>query len=121
MTTNLKNNHSCCLPIALDVIGGKWKVLILYFLDAHGTLRYSEIKKLVSGITGTMLAKSLKELEQYKLIERKQYNEMPLRVEYSIHQNSNKLLEIIMELNEWGLTIQKQLDDEDFDDEPTTH
>lgn len=107
MASEYKCAEECNLHIALDVIGGKWKIPILYYLDVHGTLRYSEIKKLVSGITGTMLAQSLKELEEYQLISRKQYNEMPLRVEYSICNNSSDLLVIIKELNQWGTNLKK--------------
>lgn len=66
---------NCNLKLVTNLIGGKWKILILHFLNTHGTLRYSKLKHFVQGITGTMLSQSLKELEQHQLIIRTQYNE----------------------------------------------
>jgi DNA-binding HxlR family transcriptional regulator len=99
------NKSECNLYLVNDLIGGKWKIIILYQLDRHGTLRYSELKKFIDGITGTMLSQSLKELERDNLITRKQYNEKPLRVEYSIEPKSEELLHIIHQLHNWSLKL----------------
>ena len=80
-----KNNCPCMdycpLENALKLIGGKWKIPILCSLHQDGTTRYNELKRKINGITNTMLASSLKELENDGLIFRKQYDEMPVRVE----------------------------------------
>lgn len=108
------NNKKQCtkknyLPLTFEVIGGRWKPQILYYLHNNGTLRYSELKNLIGTITGSVLSKSLKELEEYKLIIRTQYNEMPLKVEYSLGPHSEELLKIIEELNDWGGKVTEYL------------
>lgn len=105
-----KNTTECNLPLALEVIGGKWKTQILYYLSIHGTLRNSELRKLIKHITGAMLSKSLRDLEKYGLVIRNQYNEMPLRVEYSLGPNSKELLDIIFELNKWACHTKNDLE-----------
>lgn len=65
-------------------------------------MRYGQIRQSVLGITNTMLAKSLTQMEEDGLINRVQYNEMPLRVEYSLTKKANSLLPILLELKAWG-------------------
>lgn len=64
-------------------IGGKWKLPILWHLADQETVRYNELKRSVRGVTNMMLTKCLRELEDFGLVIRKQYNEVPPRVEYS--------------------------------------
>ncbi len=92
----------CALRRVLDAIGGKWKILLLVALSQSEELRYGELKRLVHGITNTMLASSLKELETDGLVKRRQYPEMPVRVEYSLTPRAQSLIPILMELREWG-------------------
>ncbi|WP_130812000.1 helix-turn-helix domain-containing protein [Olsenella sp. Marseille-P4559] len=92
----------CALRRVLDAIGGKWKILLLVALSQSEELRYGELKRLVYGITNTMLASSLKELETDGLVKRRQYPEMPVRVEYSLTPRAQSLIPILMELREWG-------------------
>jgi DNA-binding HxlR family transcriptional regulator len=92
----------CPLDRAMRVIGGKWKVPIVCALHQDGTTRYNELKRKIRGITNTALASALKELETCGLIARKQYTEMPLRVEYSLTSSCNDLLPILGELAKWG-------------------
>lgn len=65
-------------------------------------MHYGQIRQSVLGITNTMLAKSLTQMEEDGLINRVQYNEMPLRVEYSLTKKANSLLPILLELKAWG-------------------
>ncbi len=94
----------CTLRRVLDAIGGKWKILLLVALSQADELRYGELKRLVFGITNTMLASSLKELEEDGLVKRTQYPEMPVRVEYSLTDLGRSLIPILMELKGWGET-----------------
>lgn len=92
----------CALRRVLGAIGGKWKILLLVALSQADELRYGELRRLVFGITNTMLASSLKELEADGLVERTQYPEMPVRVEYSLTPRARTLIPILMELKDWG-------------------
>lgn len=94
---------NCPLRNALKLIGGKWKIPILCALHQDGTTRYNELKRKINGITNTMLASSLKELEEESLIIRNQYNEMPLRVEYTLTDHCADLMPILGQLARWGM------------------
>lgn len=86
----------------LDAVGGKWKILLIVALSQADELRYGELRRLVFGITNTMLASSLKELEADGLVRRTQYAEMPVRVEYSLTPQARELVPILMQLKDWG-------------------
>ncbi len=103
-----KANHcpcgeECPLQIALKKIGGKWKVPIICVLSSGEGIRYNELMKKVSGITNTMLASSLKDLEKDGLITRVQYNEMPIRVEYFITEKAKELIPTMQSLAKWAM------------------
>ncbi len=93
----------CPLTAVLDVIGGKWKIPILCALSGSQSTRYNELKRRVPFITNTMLANSLRELEGDGLVLRRQYAEMPVRVEYSLTETGLSLLPILNEMQLWGL------------------
>ena len=92
----------CPIGEALGMIGGKWKLRILCSLTVDGTLRYSDLKDKITGITPAMLSGSLKELEQDGLIARTQYAEMPVRVEYRITERGKALWPILHRLAHWA-------------------
>ncbi len=94
--------QGCGLKKVLNIIGGKWKILLLCVIDDEGVMRYGELRRAVYGITNTMLAQSLKEMEEDGLIERKQYREMPVRVEYSLTEKAHSMIPILLELKHWG-------------------
>ncbi|MFI3237298.1 MAG: helix-turn-helix domain-containing protein [Lachnospiraceae bacterium] len=96
--------ETCPLQVSLKRIGGKWKIPILCVLSCEEGIRYNELMKKVQGITNTMLAASLKELEKDGLITRVQYNEMPIRVEYFITDKSIELMPTLQSLAIWGMT-----------------
>ncbi len=95
--------QECPLQISLKRIGGKWKIPILCVLSREQGIRYNELMKKVQGITNTMLASSLKDLEKDGLITRVQYNEMPIRVEYFITEKSKELMPTLQSLAVWGM------------------
>ena len=92
----------CHLDKVINVIGGKWKLQIIWNIYVFKVIRYNELKRNVNGITNMMLSKSLKELEHNKIITRKQYEEIPPRVEYSLTSNGLELLTVLKELEKWG-------------------
>lgn len=95
----------CPLERAMGLIGGKWKVPILCALHQDGSTRYNELKRKIRGITNTMLASSLRELEKAGLVMRRQFMEMPVRVEYSLTDHCNDLLPILTQLAQWGIKL----------------
>lgn len=97
-----EDNVKCPLLYALDIIGQKWKLPIIWSLSECDTMRYNELKRKVVGITDTMLIKSLKELEDSKIIIRTQYNTIPPKVEYSLTEGGARLLPTLNELSAWG-------------------
>ena len=94
--------QGCGLKKVLNIIGGKWKILLLCVIDDKGVMRYGELRRAVYGITNTMLAQSLKEMEEDGLIERRQYREMPVRVEYSLTEKAHSMIPILLEFKHWG-------------------
>ena len=96
----------CPLSAAVDSIGGKWKLRILCALNQDGATRYNELKRKIAGITNTMLANSLRELEQDGLVHRTQYAEMPVRVEYAVTESCADLVPILAQLARWALKRQ---------------
>ncbi len=94
--------EGCGLKRVIDIVGGKWKIMILCVIDNNEVVRYGELNREIHGITNTMLANSLKELEADGLVERKQYDEMPVRVEYNLTDKAKTLIPILLELKRWG-------------------
>ena len=92
----------CGLKRVIDLIGGKWKILILCVMDQKDTVRYGELRRSIVGITNTMLANSLKEMESDGFVNRKQYDEMPVRVEYTLTKKAKSIIPILLELKRWG-------------------
>lgn len=95
------NNRECPVKNALEIIGGKWKLRILGQLLSQEAVRFNQLKRAISGITNTMLSNSLHELSNDELITRNQYNEMPLRVEYTLTDKGRSLLPLLYELTIW--------------------
>ncbi|MDR1899807.1 MAG: helix-turn-helix transcriptional regulator [Treponema sp.] len=93
----------CPLENVLKILGGKWKIPILCALQLDGPTRYIELKRKIRGITNAMLASSLKELEGAGLITRRQFSEMPVRVEYSLTKFCDTLMPIFSQLRVWEI------------------
>jgi DNA-binding HxlR family transcriptional regulator len=92
----------CEIEVAFEVIGGKWKPIILWFLSHLGTLRFGQVQHLIPDITHRMLTKQLRELEEHNLIERKVYPEVPPKVEYSITANGQEIIPILESMCDWA-------------------
>lgn len=98
----------CPVEVTLDVIGGKWKGIILYHL-IDGKKRFSEFRRLYPRITQRMLTLQLRELERDGVVHRKVYNEIPPRVEYSLTEFGRTLMPVILLMKEWGAAHENRL------------
>ena len=92
----------CPILHVFRCIGGKWKLPVLWHLAEKDTMRYNELKRSVRGVTNMMLTKCLRELEDFGLVHRRQYNEIPPKVEYSLTERGKKLLPALEALYAWG-------------------
>ena len=91
----------CPVEATLELIGGKWKGLVLFHL-LQGTMRFSELRRKVPGVTQRMLTRQLRELESAGLVLRTVYAEVPPRVEYALTVEGESLRPVILALREWG-------------------
>lgn len=114
MLTCGEGKYICPVEYTLNVIGGKWKLLILYYLMNDRVKRYGELKKAVTGITHKMLSQQLKELESAELIQRKEYHQIPPKVEYSLTDKGVTLLPIIGMMYDWGMKNMKSEKESSF-------
>ncbi|GAA0538230.1 MULTISPECIES: winged helix-turn-helix transcriptional regulator [Streptomyces] len=97
-----KGPYVCGIDAALDVVSGKWKGLVLWELNAHGTRRYAELRRALHGVSEKMLTQHLRQMEQDGLISRTVYPEVPPRVEYTLTEAGAALNEALQPLGEWG-------------------
>ncbi len=97
--------ETCPLNHALALIGGKWKMQILCSLYNNGPTRYNQLKKTLDGVSNTVLANALRELEEDGLVERQEYLEVPVRVEYRITEPCQRLIPILDELGNWSMAL----------------
>ncbi len=98
----IEKNESLPIEYTLSVLGGKWKILILYYLMTEKVQRYGELKRNVTGITHKMLSMQLKELENEGLISRREYRQIPPKVEYSLTPSGTTLLPLLEQMYDWG-------------------
>ncbi|MCR2806078.1 winged helix-turn-helix transcriptional regulator [Paenibacillus soyae] len=90
----------------LSVIGGKWKMVIMYLLAENQPVRFNDLKRQIGSITYKMLSAQLKELEADGLVRRKEYPQVPPKVEYSLTDKAETLLPVLEQLCEWGVKNQ---------------
>ncbi len=93
--------YTCGLDAAVDVIGGKWKALILWELHA-GVRRFGELRRGLPGVSEKMLVQQLRELESDELVHREVFREVPPRVEYSLTPLGESLNTALLPLGDWG-------------------
>jgi len=98
------------LPIrdALEVVSGKWKILILTSL-MHGNQRFTEIQRSIPNINPKVLSKELKDLEEHQLIKRIVHDDYPVFIEYVATEYAQSLRKVMQELHTWGVNHQKKL------------
>lgn len=106
----LMDNGLCPVTPLLLMLQGKWKAQICYALCMHDIVRFGILKKELPGITNTMLTSCLRELERDGLISRRQYNEIPPRVEYSFTEMGNDLKPIFYQIMLWGFRHEHELE-----------
>lgn len=99
---NKKISLGCSsVKVTLDVIGGKWKPLIMFLLHER-VMRFSQLQREIEGITQKMLTEQLRELERDGLINRKVYPQVPPKVEYSITDYGKTLVPVLETMHKWG-------------------
>jgi DNA-binding HxlR family transcriptional regulator len=102
-----EKTYRCYFELTLNVIGGKWKPVILYHLAQEGVMRFGELKRSMPDITQRMLTKQLRELEEDGLIFRNVYREVPPKVEYSLKEAGVTLIPVLLSMRDWGKSYEK--------------
>ena len=97
----MEYQDNCPVEATLDLIGGKYKALILWHLS-DGKLRFSELRKRIKNATPKMLTQQLRELETHDLIHREVFPVIPPKVEYSLTETGRSLMPILVAMRDWG-------------------
>ena len=97
----MESKENCPVETTLELIGGKYKALILWHLS-DGTLRFSELRQRINKATPKMLTQQLRELEEQDLIHREVYPVIPPKVEYSLTKTGKSLMPILVAMRDWG-------------------
>jgi len=97
-----EKTFNCEKELTLSIIGGKWKMLVLWHLGKSGTKRFGELKKLMPGITQRMLVNQLRELEDHLIVHREVYPVVTPKVEYSLTEQGRSLMPILDSMYDWG-------------------
>lgn len=96
-----KQKNDCGLVVAMGIVGNKWNLLIIWFLDDQ-TLRFTELQKKMYNVNPKTITKHLRELEKHKIIKRVVYPEVPPKVEYSLTDSGINLIPILKSMMEWS-------------------
>ncbi|MEV7196657.1 helix-turn-helix domain-containing protein [Streptomyces sp. NPDC093510] len=94
--------YACGLDAAVDVVGGKWKPMILWALHSGVTLRFGELRRHIAGVSEKVLIQQLRELESDGIVHREVYREVPPKVEYSLTDLGQSLNAALLPLGLWG-------------------
>ncbi|MDO4536414.1 MAG: helix-turn-helix domain-containing protein [Clostridium perfringens] len=105
MNDDKSSLSDCPLEYATNIIGGKWKIRLIWILYQEECVRFNELKRELSGITDMMLTKILKELVKENIVNREQFNEIPPHVEYSLTPNGLNLVKALTEVTKWSKEI----------------
>ena len=95
------DDKDCPVTKVLELLNGKWTARVIYELERQQSIRFGELKKSMPNITNSMLSNTLKTLETRGIVCRKQFNEIPLRVEYSLTEAGKAMLYIYYEMALW--------------------
>lgn len=107
----LEKDIRCPLEYGMEIFGWKWNSRIICVLGTLGTLRYSQLRHEMGNITDAVLASALKELIHNEIVERKQYDEIPPRVEYSLTERGKSVIPILQSICEWAGVFYKDPSD----------
>ncbi|OBZ13870.1 MULTISPECIES: helix-turn-helix domain-containing protein [Bacillales] len=102
----VKNIQDTPFGYTLSVIGGKWKMIVIYLLSENGPVRFNDLKRQIGVITYKMLSSQLKELEADGMVKRTEYPQVPPKVEYRLTEKAETLLPVLEGLCEWGVKNQ---------------
>ncbi len=97
-----KDGMDCEFMKAFQAITGKWRMVVIYQLNKQSASRFGELRKAIPGITNTMLTTTLRELEEYGIVSRVQFNEIPPHVEYSLTDKGRDLFPVFFEMIKWS-------------------
>lgn len=101
MENNIKR-FNCSMELTIDIIGGKWKPIIIYHIGTQRNIRFGELRRLIPDINERVLSRELRTLEANNLINRDIFEEKVLRVEYSLTEIGEEVLPILQSLTTWG-------------------
>jgi DNA-binding HxlR family transcriptional regulator len=102
MDTNIPKEPACALETVLNVLGGKWTIMIIAKLLENGTMRFGELNRALPGISVRTLTLRLQELETHKLIRREVYPQIPPKVEYTLTTEGLMIENVFTELQRFG-------------------
>jgi len=106
------NPHQCPVTRTMSIIGGKWKPIILNCIGEK-SIRFGQLNQYIPAISNKVLSSELKQLEEFALIERIEYNELPPRVEYKLTKSGKSLIPLLHAIANWGNTnLAKKLENE---------
>ena len=105
----IDNPNACTLVHTMNIIGNKWKPIIIYLLS-NGSMRFGMLNTLIPTISKKVLTNQLKELESDGLLHRESFAEIPPRVEYSLTEKSIGLLPVLKQLSDWANTAYPEID-----------
>ncbi|MCD8164747.1 MAG: helix-turn-helix transcriptional regulator [Bacteroides sp.] len=100
--------YVCSLELAMNIIGGKWKSMIVFHLK-DGVLRSGELQRTLPQVSNKMFTQSIRELERDGVIERIVYAVVPPKVEYRLTEMGRSVLPIVLALAQWGIEISKEI------------
>jgi DNA-binding HxlR family transcriptional regulator len=101
MIEHNQKKYKCPVEMAMDLLGGKWKVPILWNLS-EGVLRFNELRRIFPDVSHKMLTQQLRELEADGIVSRKVYAQSPPKVEYSLTEFGKTIVPHLQSLNQWG-------------------
>ncbi|OWA35528.1 transcriptional regulator [Saccharibacillus sp. O16] len=102
--------YTCPVAVTVDVIGGKWKGIVLHHL-IEGPVRFNELRRLMPGTTQRILTLQLRELERDGLVHREIYHQVPPKVEYSLTSFGRTLIPILDLMRSWGMEHERDIVD----------
>lgn len=100
--TTVGFSTECPVCKTLELLNGKWRLVLIYELSKKESYRFGELKRAVPAITNTMLTNALRDLEEVGIVTRTQFNEIPPHVEYSLTEKGKAFFPIFYEIAKWG-------------------
>ena len=106
----VQGNYRCHFELTLQLIGGKWKLLVIYFLSLQEVIRFGQLRRALPEISERMLVRQLRELEDDGLVSRTVYGTVPPRVDYALTPLGISLVPIMESLKAWGKMYESSRD-----------